>query len=469
MVNVQAALRMADQELDRSVERLFELVRIPSVSSDPAYRDECRRAAGWLVEALAALGFDAGLRETPGHPAVIGHFRRRDRSSRAVHVLFYGHYDVQPPDPLDRWTTPPFEPCRVSGPDGRERLVGRGMADDKGQLWTFVEACRALLAVDGDLPADVTLFLEGEEECGSPSLLDALRRCAGELRSDVAYVCDSDMWDADTPAITCRLRGLLHERIVVSGPTSDLHSGLYGGIAANPLVVLARIVSSLHHPDGRVAIPGFYDDVQDVPQDALREWDALGVTARDILSEVGLSVPMLEPGRSVLEQMWARPSLDINGVHGGNAGPGERSVLPAQASARLSIRLVGDQDPERVRAQLRAFVAAMVPADCKVEFEGHGGSGAIAVPERNPYLSGAAEALAEEWGRRPVLKGSGGTIPVVRHLKDVLDLDSVMVGFGLSDDAIHAPNEKYDLRCLHKGIRSWIRILAGLAPARVQM
>jgi acetylornithine deacetylase/succinyl-diaminopimelate desuccinylase-like protein len=468
MVDVQAALRMADQRLDRSVEQLFELVRIPSVSSDPVYRDECRRAAAWLVDALTALGFDAGLRETPGHPVVIGHFHRRDRSSRAAHVLFYGHYDVQPPDPIDRWTTPPFEPRRVAGPDGRDRLVGRGMADDKGQLWTFIEACRALLAVDDDLPADITLFLEGEEECGSPSLLDALRRCADQLRCDVAYICDSGMWDADTPAITCRLRGLLHERIVIDGPTSDLHSGLYGGIAANPLTVLARILGRLHHPDGRVAIPGFYDDIRDVPQQTLREWASLGVTARDILAEVGLSVPILEPGRSIVEQMWARPSLDINGIHGGNAGPGERSVLPAQASARLSIRLVGDQDPDRVRAQLRSYVAAMVPADCRVAFEGEGGSGAIAVPESSPYLSAAAEALAGEWGRRPILKGSGGTIPVVRYLKDVLDLDSVMVGFGLSDDAIHAPNEKYDLRCLHKGIRSWIRILAGLSPARVQ-
>lgn len=466
MADVQAALRVVDERLDRSVEQLFELVRIPSVSSDPAYRDECRRAAEWLVEALTALGFDAGLRETAGHPAVVGHFRRRDRSPKPPRILFYGHYDVQPPDPLDRWATPPFEPRRVAGPDGRERLVGRGMADDKGQLWTFIEACRALLAADGDLPADVTVFLEGEEECGSPSLLDALRRCADELRCDAAYICDSDMWDADTPAITCRLRGLLHEHIVLKGPASDLHSGLYGGIAANPLAVLARIVTGLHHPDGRVAIPGFYDDVKDVPLETLRQWEALGVTAQDILSEVGLSVPILEPGRSVLEQMWARPSLDINGIHGGNAGPGERSVLPAQASARISIRLVGDQDPERVRAQLRSFVSAMIPADCRVEFEGQGGSGAIIVPERNPYLSAAADALAEEWGRRPVLKGSGGTIPVVRHLKDILDLDSVMVGFGLSDDAIHAPNEKYDLRCLHKGIRSWIRILSGLPAAR---
>lgn len=461
-MSVQTILSRADAELDQSIERLFALIRIPSVSTVPAHQADCRRAAQWCVDALASLGFEASMRDTPGHPIVIAHYRAEDSAARP-HVLFYGHYDVQPPDPLEKWRTAPFEPVRRKDTDGVERLYGRGMSDDKGQVMTFLEACRAYLHSTGSLPLSITVLLEGEEESGSQNLAPFLRANKEELAADVALICDTDMWDRRTPAITTSLRGLIHEEVTVTGPRLDLHSGVFGGPAVNPIRVLTKLLAGLHDDAGRVTLPGFYDGVPELSPETKAQWSTLDFSADAFLGSVGLSVPAGERGYSALEQMWSRPTAEFNGIFGGNTTPAERSVLPSTATAKLTFRLVGRQDPAHVRESFRRYAAAMMPPDCRVSFRGEGGSAAVVVAETSPWISAAADALLEEWGRGAILKGSGGAIPVVRYIKDILGLDTVLAGFALEDDAIHAPNEKYDLLSFQKGIHSWIRIIEKLS------
>ncbi|WP_137392302.1 M20/M25/M40 family metallo-hydrolase [Rhodoligotrophos defluvii] len=450
-----------DQGLDQSLDRLFELLRIPSVSTDPAYAQDCERAAQWLVAELAGLGFDASVRPTPGRPMVVAHYNAAG-SPNAPRVLFYGHYDVQPPDPLDQWVTPPFEPRIATGPDGEKQIVARGAADDKGQLMTFIEAARAWLATEGALPVNVTVLLEGEEETGSPSLLPFLEANAEELKADVALVCDTNMWDAQTPAISTRLRGLVMDEVTITGPAMDLHSGLYGGPSRNPIRVLARVLAGLHDEDGRVTLPGFYDGVEELPPEIRDQWNALDISAEQFLGEIGLAIPAGERGRSVLEQLWSRPTCDVNGIWGGYTGAGSKTVIPSKASAKVSFRLVGKQQPLKIREAFRAYVRGAIPSDCKAEFIGFGASPAIEIPTDNPQLNKAAEALTEEFGKAPVMMGCGGSIPIVGAFRNMLGMDSLLIGFGLPNDRIHSPNEKYDVASFHHGIRSWARILGRL-------
>jgi acetylornithine deacetylase/succinyl-diaminopimelate desuccinylase-like protein len=463
MTDISGVLAVADDGLEGSISRLFDLVSIPSISTDPAYRPACRKAGEWLVHELGKLGFDATLRDTPGQPMVVAHWRPKGaRSSR--HVLFYGHYDVQPPDPLEKWVSPPFEPVRRKDKDGVERLYGRGVADDKGQLMTFVEAARAWIGATGSLPVRATFLLEGEEESSSPSLVPFLKANKAELSCDATFICDTNMWNAKTPAITTRLRGLVHDEVTITGPRIDLHSGSYGGPAMNPIRVLAKVLAALHDRNGKVAIPGFYDGVSELPKEVKRQWQSLQFSERKFLREVGLSEPAGEKGKSVLEQIWARPTAEVNGVLGGYTGAGTKTVLPSKASAKVTFRLTGKQKPERVLKQFRKFVKERVPKDCKVDFSSRGGGNpAFEVNQSNPSIAKSAAALKAEFGRDPVLAGIGGSIPIVRHLKDVLGMDSVLVGFGLADDAIHSPNEKYNVASFHRGIRSWIRIMAAIA------
>ncbi len=454
-------LANVDAGLDRSVERLFEFVRIPSVSTDPQFKAQCRQAALYLVDELGRLGFVASLRDTPGHPMVVAHYEPPGVAS-SPHVLFYGHYDVQPPDPVEKWTSPPFEPERRKDGDGVERLYGRGVSDDKGQLMTFIEAFRAWLGSGAPLPAQITVLIEGEEESGSPSLEPFLAANRHELSCDTAFVCDTDMWDAGTPAITTRLRGIVHEEMTITGPRIDLHSGAFGGAAMNPIRVLARVLASLHDDKGRVTIPDFYDGVTELPAATKRQWRSLKFSEKKFLGAVGLRKPAGERGRTVLEQIWSRPTLEFNGITGGYTGKGTKTVLPSQASVKISFRLVGKQDPRKVRAAFRRHVKALIPDDCRVSFAGRAASPAIAIAEDNPRLAAAAAALKEEFGRDAVLIGSGGSIPVVHSFKRILGMDSVLMGFSLDDDAIHSPNERYNLSSYHRGIRSWVRVLARL-------
>lgn len=461
MTDITPVLAEADKALPQSLERLFDLVRIPSISTDPAYKADCRKAAEWLAKELNDLGFTASVRDTPGHPMVVGHHDAL--AANAPHVLFYGHYDVQPVDPLNLWENDPFEPAIKEIAPGRKVITGRGTADDKGQLMTFVEACRAYRAVHGGLPIKITILFEGEEESGSPSLKPFLEANAAELKCDFALVCDTGMWDKDTPAIAAALRGLVGEEIVVTAADRDLHSGLFGGAAANPIHILTKVLADLHDETGRITIDNFYDGVEETPANIKASWDKLGRTADTFLKDVGLSIPSGEQGRSVLELTWARPTAEVNGIIGGYTGEGFKTVIASKASAKVSFRLVGEQNPDKIRENFRAFVRARIPADCSVEFLEHGASPAIQLPYDSAFLTKAKLALSDEWPKPAEVIGMGGSIPIVGDFQTFLGMDSLLVGFGLVDDRIHSPNEKYELNSFHKGIRSWIRIIEALA------
>jgi len=459
MSDLDKVLATIDADLDAALERLFATLRLKSISTDPAYAAETRACAEWHAADLREIGFDAAVRDTPGHPMVVGHHREGDGPS----VLFYGHYDVQPVDPLELWHAAPFDPKIVTRSDGSKMLVGRGTADDKGQLMTFVEACRAWKKVTGSLPLPVTVLLEGEEESGGVNLPPFLDLNLDELRADIALICDTNMWDKATPAITTSLRGLCGEEIVVRAASRDLHSGFYGSAAANPNHVLARILADLRDADGRVTLPGFYDGVPELPEALKESWAKLDFDPAAFLGEVGLSVPAGEKGRSVLEQTWSRPTAEVNGMGGGYQGAGFKTVIPAEAHAKVSFRLVFDQDPHEVRAAFRQHVRDRLPADCEVEFHEHGSGTAVAFDTSGTVFQSTQAALTDEWGKDAAFVGGGGSIPVTTLIKQKLGVDVVMVGFGLADDAIHSPNEKYELESFHKGIRSWARILDALA------
>ncbi|MBL0370521.1 M20/M25/M40 family metallo-hydrolase [Rhizobium sp. KVB221] len=460
MPALDTVLSRADANLDSSLERMFALCRIKSISTDPAYKEECARAATWLSDYLASLGFTSSVRPTPGHPMVVAH--HEGAAPDAPHVLFYGHYDVQPVDPINLWETDPFEPTIKQTANGRKVITGRGTSDDKGQLLTFVEACRAFKETHGSLPVKVTILFEGEEESGSPSLKPFLEANAAELKADFALVCDTSMWDAETPAISAGLRGLVGEEIVVKAADRDLHSGYFGGAAANPIHILARILDGLHDDNGRVTLPGFYDGVEETPEDVKDSWKTLGMSDEKFLGEIGLSVPSGEKGRGVLESTWARPTAEVNGIIGGYTGDGFKTVIAAEASAKVSFRLVGKQNPDKIRESFRAYVKSKIPADCSVEFHKHGGSPAIQLPYDSALLNKAKAALSDEWPKPAVTIGMGGSIPIVGDFQKMLGMESLLAGFALSDDRIHSPNEKYELTSYHKGIRSWIRIMAAL-------
>jgi acetylornithine deacetylase/succinyl-diaminopimelate desuccinylase-like protein len=459
MSDLDKVLARVDADFQPALDRLFEVLRIKSISTDPAYAAECKRNAEWHAADLRSIGFDATSRPTPGHPIVVGH----DRSASGKSALFYGHYDVQPVDPLELWDRDPFEPTIQTLPDGTKIITGRGSADDKGQLMAFVEACRAWKAVTGKLPIPVSILLEGEEESGGANLPAFLEGNKAELKADIGLICDTNMWDPQTPAIVTMLRGLCGEEIIIHAADRDLHSGFYGMAAANPNRILAKILADLYDDQGRVTLKGFYDGVPELPESLKKQWDTLGFTVEGFLGPIGLSVPAGEKAYSALEQTWSRPTAEINGMGGGYQGEGFKTVIPAMASAKISFRLVFDQDPHAIRKAFREHVKARVPADCRVEFKEHGSGQAIRFPDTDPAFAKARQALSDEWGKPAVFIGGGGSIPVTHQLKQSLGMDVVLAGFGLDDDRIHSPNEKYNLESFRKGIRSWARILDALS------
>lgn len=457
-MTLQPVLDRIDTDLPAALDRLLALLRIPSISTDPAFATDCRRAADWLAADLATLGLAVRVDATPGHPMVVAHGPQQD----GPHVLFYGHYDVQPVDPLNLWHRDPFDPA-VEDTLAGQVIRGRGAADDKGQLMTFVEACRAWIAVHGSLPCRVSMFFEGEEESGSPSLVPYMQDHADDLRADLALICDTGMFDPQTPAITTALRGLAKLELVIHGPDKDLHSGMYGGAAMNPARVLSRILADLHDETGRITLDGFYDGVPELSNAQMSQWQGLGFNAEGFLGDVGLSIPAGERGRSVLEMLWSRPTCEINGMTAGYTGAGFKTVLPAEARAKVSFRLVGTQDPDAVLAAFRAHFEARLPEDCRAEILDANGSAASVMAIDHPAFEAARQALSDEWPRPAAFIGCGGSIPIAGHFKDVLGMDAMLIGFGRDNDLIHSPNEKYDLEAFHKGIRSWARVLDALS------
>jgi acetylornithine deacetylase/succinyl-diaminopimelate desuccinylase-like protein len=457
-MTLDAVLARIDETLPQALDRLMDLLRIPSISTDPAYKPDCARAADWLVADLQSLGFDARAAATPGHPMVVGHGGTGKR-----HILFYGHYDVQPVDPLELWDRDPFDPELQDTPKGRV-IRARGASDDKGQLMTFLEACRAWKAVHGTLPGNLTIFLEGEEESGSPSLIPFLKENRAELACDLALICDTGLFEGAVPAITTMLRGLCKAEFTIRAASRDLHSGMYGGLARNPLHVMSQLLAGLHDATGRITVPGFYDDVAELPDSLRQQWQSLSFDHASYLGDVGLSHPAGEQDRTPLEMIWSRPTAEVNGMWGGYTGAGFKTVLPAEANAKVSFRLVSQQDPAKILHAFRAWAEAQMPPDCEIIWhDGIDGAPASVMEISDPAFEAARQALTEEWGRPAAFVGAGGSIPVAGYFKSILGMDAMLIGFGKDDDQIHSPNEKYDLSSFHHGIRSWARILARIA------
>ena len=459
MTALAAVLDHLEAGLDATRGRWFELLRIPSVSAQPKHAADCNDAAEWLRAELASIGFDAQVLPTAGHPVVLAHHTGTGPGPR---LLYYGHYDVQPAEPLELWTSPPFDPAVSQGPHG-ERVTARGAVDDKGQVMMWLSALRGWHEAAGGPPCPVTVLIEGEEEVGSVNLEPFLSEHKAKLGADIAIISDTGMWDIDTPAVTTRLRGLVYVELTLHAAERDLHSGLFGGSALNPINALTRILGDLHDAEGRIRLPGFYDGVSETAPGQMAEWQSLGFSEADFLGGIGLSVPVGEHGRAPLERMWARPTADINGIWGGYSGPGAKTVIAAQASAKVSFRLVPGQDPAAVLAAFKRFVAERTPKDARVTFETFGMAPGIEIPTDSRWVQAARTALADEYGRPAVLMGSGGSIPVVESMRRLLGVDSLLMGFGLADDQVHSPNEKFEWRCFHHGLRSHARLLAQLA------
>ena len=345
-MSISKVLTQIDEDFSQSTDRLFELLRIESISTDSNYDAECEKAADWLVSELSDIGFEASKRATLGHPMVIAH-----SDGPGSKIMFYGHYDVQPVDPLDLWDNPPFEPAIEETNNGKV-IRARGAADDKGQLMTFVEACRAWIKVNGKLPVKTSIFFEGEEESGSPSLVPFMEANTEELKSDIALICDTGLFGEETPGIVTMLRGLVKIEVEITGPSRDLHSGMYGGISINPIRVLTKILAGLHDEDGKITLSGFYDGVPELPQNISEQWDNLSFDHLNFLNEVDLTKPAGEVNRTPLEMIWSRPTCDVNGIYGGYQGEGFKTVLPSKAAAKISFRLVGDQDPKQILKSL---------------------------------------------------------------------------------------------------------------------
>ncbi len=463
MPGVDAVLDWLNREEKQSIARLFDWLRIPSISTDPAYKPQTRKAAEWAAAHLRESGFAVELRDigTPagsGHPIVWA--TCGDPHATGPHILFYGHYDVQPPDPLNLWESGPFEPTiKPAQGDIGERIVARGACDDKGQVMMFLEAMRAWKVAGGKVGGGVrfSVMLEGEEESGSVNLENYVKQHLAEIKAcDACLISDTGMLSAVQPAITYGVRGLVYTEITLHGADQDLHSGLWGGRAPNPNNELAKVLAQLWDAEGRVTIPGFYDAVRPISADERAAWKRLPFSAADELRKIGLppEADRGEAGFSALEREWARPTAEINGIFGGYTGAGAKTVIPAHASAKVSFRLVADQDPPAIRDAFFAWCKQRTPPGCRWNFHDHSGGNPATVRTDSEYLRAASAAVEQAAGRPPVLIKSGGSIPVAGMLKNIADLDTIFMGFGLTNDRVHSPNEKFELACYRMGARS---------------
>lgn len=445
------ALQYIDKEMERFRSELDTFLRIPSISAKAEHDGDMKEAGEWLADRLRDAGLTAEICETPGHPIVLGEWK--DAGPDAPTVLIYGHYDVQPPEPLEEWDSPPFEPTVRDG-----RIYARGSADDKGQLYMHVKALEAILATSGSLPINVIVLAEGEEEVGSESLVPFVKENTERLACDYVIISDSNMFDEDQPSILFSLRGMAYVEIHVKGARSDLHSGQFGGPVVNPGNALCQIVASFHDENGKVAIDGFYDDVEDW-DDSVREGIA-GLPFDEDAYKKDLEVDELggEAGWSPLEQLWIRPTCDVNGMLSGYTGEGAKTVLPGKAMAKVSFRLVPSQTPEKTYALVRAHVEKVAPKGVTVEvLELHGGRPWLAKVE-GPHVDAAAAALEEAFGVKPVMQGEGGSIPIVVDFEEQLNAQALLIGFALPGCNLHAPNEWFAIEAFEKGIGALARL-----------
>jgi acetylornithine deacetylase/succinyl-diaminopimelate desuccinylase-like protein len=448
-----SAVAYAQENHSRFLSELKDLLRIPSISTLPENAADCRRAAEVLVAELKRIGMEnARIIETEGHPLVYADWLHASGKPTA---LCYGHYDVQPPDPLDEWHTPPFEPTERDG-----NLYARGAVDDKGQMYMHVKAFESLLAATGKLPINVRVLLEGEEEVGGEGIAAYVASKPSDLKADFALVSDTELFAPGLPTLCVGLRGMIYTELEVRGAKSDLHSGMYGGAAPNPFVALAQIIAKLKDEHGHILIPGFYDDVQSPSQEELDAWKSLPFNEEEYREkEVGAKTLVGEEGYSVLERTWARPTVDVHGIPGGFTGAGAKTVIPAKATAKVSMRLVPNMTPAKAFEQYKSYVEKIAPKGVDVAVRLIHSGDACLIPVNNPYIQAATRALHEVWGKDTVFIRSGGSIPIVGDFDRHLGLPSVMMGFGLPDDNLHAPNEKFHLKNFELGIKSIIRFL----------
>jgi acetylornithine deacetylase/succinyl-diaminopimelate desuccinylase-like protein len=449
---MEKALSYADQYFDRFVSELDEFLRIPSISTDPEHAGDVKAAAEWLADHLRSLNIErVEVMPTPGHPVV---FAEHIVDPSYPTVLVYGHYDVQPPDPLELWDSPPFEPVI------RDNIMyARGTCDDKGQLFMHVKAAEAYLRGDSGLPLNVKYIFEGEEENGSANLPTFIEEHADPLKADVVLISDTALFGSGVPSITYGLRGLAYVEVTLTGPDKDLHSGVYGGAIENPINALATLIAGMHDENHRVTVGGFYDNVLDLTDEERATFASLPFDGQEWIEDVGVHTARTESGFSVLEGTTARPTVDCNGIWGGYTGKGAKTVLPSKASAKISMRLVPNQTPEEITDKIRAYFDANTPDTMKLSFTDlHGGHAAL-VDIHSPAMEAASRAMEGVYGEKPYFVRTGGSIPVVADFKRILGLDTVLIGFGLDSDAIHSPNECFGLDRFQNGIQSIIRFM----------
>jgi acetylornithine deacetylase/succinyl-diaminopimelate desuccinylase-like protein len=452
-----SAVSYAQQNQQRFLGELKDLLRIPSVSTAPEHKDDVRRAAEFVASGLRNAGMEnVEIIATKGHPLIYADWLHAPGKPT---VLCYAHYDVQPPDPLNEWTTPPFEPT-----ERNSNIYARGAVDDKGQLWMEIKAIEALMrGHGGKLPLNVKFIIEGEEEVGGESIAAYIRKEKAKLKADFALVCDTELFAPDLPTLCVGLRGLIYTEIEAKGAMTDLHSGMYGGAAPNPFFALIEVISQLKDSKGKVLIPGFYSKVKAPTKAELKAWKRLPFNEEHYRkTEVGSKVLTGEPGYSVLYRTWARPTLEVHGMPGGFTAAGAKTVIPAKASAKVSMRLVPNQDPDDILKRYTKFVKKLTPKGIELNVKVYSKGPACVVDTNNRFIKPATEALHEVFKKNTVFIRSGGSIPVVTDFQEALKIPSVMMGFGLPDDNLHAPNEKFHIPNFYRGIESIIRFFEKL-------
>ncbi|QDT37749.1 dipeptidase [Stratiformator vulcanicus] len=452
MASVESILA---QDADRYVEDLKALLRIPSVSADTAFHDHCLSAAAETAEQLEAAGCSAEIISTAGFPIVLG---RSPEVPGASTVLVYGHYDVQPPDPLDEWETPAFEPTIRDG-----RIYARGATDDKGQMLTHIKSVDAWTKAAGHPPINVVFVIEGEEEVGSDNLDQFLKDHREKLKADVAVISDTSMYGPDIPAITYGLRGIVACEVTLTGPSQDLHSGIFGGAIANPCNELATLIGSLHDADGRVTVEGFYDDVRSLTDQERQAFADLPFDEATFCNNIGVKAPRGEAGFTTTERRWARPTCDVNGLFGGYSGEGPKTIVPSKATAKITCRLVPDQKPEAILDALKRHLEDRLPDGVTMSFMTYHGAPAFVMDPDHPAMAAASTAIDRAFGKPPVLIREGGSIPVVASLKSILDVDTLLLGWGQNTDNLHSPNERFSLKDFQRGIHASAALWAELA------